>query len=224
VKKSELYDILESIQEFSHPKSNLEQYPTDAITAADLLFSINAEMGDSLAEKIIIDLGAGTGRLSIGSLILGAKHVFAVEIDEETINELKSNAETFELENDLTIIQGNIEGAEIITTIQNTIKDKMNIDCYSKKDVMVIMNPPFGFVKKGIDIRFLEVAMGLSSVVYSIHAAGEKNRNYIKSKVEKFGGKITHVMSQKLILRAQFDFHTKKRMSTLVDIYRIEGL
>jgi predicted RNA methylase len=224
VKKSEFYDLLESIKEFSAPKSELEQYPTDSVTAADLLFSIQTEMGDSLSDRIVLDLGAGTGRLSLGSLILGASHVFSVETDSDALNILKQNACALNYEEAITTIQKNIEDSDASDHIRSIILETLRWPAYNKSEILCIMNPPFGFVKKGIDIRFLEIAISLSGIVYSIHAAGEKNRTFIRSKVEKFGGRITHIMSQKLILRAQFHYHKQKRMPTLVDIYRIECL
>ena len=224
MKKSEFYNLLESIEVFSSPKLELEQYPTDAVTAADLLYSIHFEMVDSLSDRIILDLGAGTGRLSLGSLILGASHVFAVEIDSDAIEILKKNAQALTFEDNLTIIQQNIEDIDAVQRIQERIQQQLHTDSYTKTDIMCIMNPPFGFVKKGIDIRFLEVALSLASIVYSIHAAGDKNRSYIRKKVEKFGGSVTHIFPQKLILRSQFEFHKQKRMPTLVDIYRIESV
>lgn len=224
MKKSEFYDLLESIKEFRAPKSELEQYPTDSVTAADLLFSIQTEMGDSLSDRIVLDLGAGTGRLSLGSLIMDASHVFAVETDSDALEIFKENARMLNYEKHITLIQKNIEDSDASRHIQSVILQTLGWPEYNKAEILCIMNPPFGFVRKGIDIRFLEVAISLSGLVYSIHAAGDKNRAFIRSKVEKFGGRVTHIMPQKLVLRAQFHYHKQKRMPTLVDIYRIECL
>jgi ribosomal protein L11 methyltransferase len=41
----------------------------------------------------VLDVGTGSGILSIGALLLGAREVYAIDIDSDAINEVKSNLE-----------------------------------------------------------------------------------------------------------------------------------
>ena len=71
-KKKQLEMAIQSIPPHPNPKVELEQYSTPAIIAADLLWNAYS-LGD-IENSEIIDLGCGTGILSIGSLLLGASY------------------------------------------------------------------------------------------------------------------------------------------------------
>ena len=83
ITKSKLAITLSKLKVFDSAKVKLEQYPTDSEVAADVLW--NAFMQGDIGNKIIADLGAGTGVLGIGALILGAKKVYFVEKDKDVI-------------------------------------------------------------------------------------------------------------------------------------------
>ena len=65
MKRKELECYLEEVKQFSHPKIELEQYPTDPHLAASVLYTAHTSFGD-LSGKSVLDLGAGCGVLSIG--------------------------------------------------------------------------------------------------------------------------------------------------------------
>ena len=69
IRRQHLEQVLQQIPNFSDPIPSLEQYNTPADTAATLLHMVAYSFHD-LYEKLILDLGCGTGRLSIGSAIL----------------------------------------------------------------------------------------------------------------------------------------------------------
>ena len=145
MKKNELERILQQIPPHSSPKAELEQYSTPANIAADMLF-IAYSNGD-IFEKKVLDLGCGTGILSIGSYILGG-NVTGVEVDPAAYAEAVTNAEK--------------AGAEI-NLINSDIK---NIEIAADT---VIMNPPFGSQKKNADRPFLETASRSANNNYSLH-------------------------------------------------------
>ena len=87
--KSSLAVALSKLKLFSKPDVKLEQYPTDSEIAAEILW--NAHMRGDLDNKIVADLGCGTGILGIGALLLGAKKVFFVDIDKNALEILKQN-------------------------------------------------------------------------------------------------------------------------------------
>ena len=67
IRKHDLAIRLQTVE--SHPRPNvaLEQYAVPADLAAEILFRACYEFGD-IEGKLVIDLGTGTGRLSLGRL------------------------------------------------------------------------------------------------------------------------------------------------------------
>lgn len=63
--------------------------------------SESAALGN-LKDKVIIDYGCGSGILGIAALLLGAKHVYAVDIDPQAVLATKQNAERNQVESSLT--------------------------------------------------------------------------------------------------------------------------
>ena len=106
IKKKNLISIVQSMQGFLSPNVELEQYVTDSISTVDFLYYIAVDQREIL-DNIIVDLGAGTGRLGLTSLLMGAAYLFAVEIDSEAIKILKNNAEVLDLTSCVNIIQNN---------------------------------------------------------------------------------------------------------------------
>jgi predicted RNA methylase len=66
-----LTKTLQELASFSQSKPALEQYCTPPALAARVLL----EQQEFISDKTILDLGAGTGVLGIGALLVGAKHV-----------------------------------------------------------------------------------------------------------------------------------------------------
>jgi len=79
MKRNELERLLQKVPPHSRPKAALEQYSTPASVAADLLWTAYAN-GD-VAGRSVLDLGCGSGILSIGAWALGASDVTGVDID-----------------------------------------------------------------------------------------------------------------------------------------------
>lgn len=55
-----------------------------------------------LSEKVVIDYGCGSGILGITALLLGAKHVYAVDIDPQAVLATNQNAERNHVSHQLT--------------------------------------------------------------------------------------------------------------------------
>ncbi|MBS7287710.1 MAG: DNA methylase, partial [Candidatus Freyarchaeota archaeon] len=85
----------------------------------------------------------------------------------------------------------------------------------------VVQNPPFGVQRRFSDRIFLEKALEVADVVYSIHKANFKVRQFIKKFVEERGGYIAYLVRVELPIPAMFDFHSKKLHAVEVDVYRI---
>eukprot|EP00884_Botryococcus_braunii_P019731 jgi/Botrbrau1/6441/Bobra.0034s0017.1 len=91
----ELESYLEDVRPFEKPVVDLEQYPTSAHIAARLLFTGESMYGD-FCDRIVADLGCGTGTLGIGAALLGALHVVGVDVHPPALELAASNADLFE--------------------------------------------------------------------------------------------------------------------------------
>ena len=202
-KKKQLEMAIQSIPPHPNPKVELEQYSTPAIIAADLLWNAYS-LGD-IENSEIIDLGCGTGILSIGSLLLGAKKVTGVDIDEESLAIARLNSENL--------------------NIEFVCCDISDFNCFDGCDV-VIQNPPFGTQKKserGADLKFIDKAKECSPrVIYSFHMASTEK--FIIDYFEKSGFVVTHIFRYKFILPKIYDFHTKESKEVDVIVIRAENI
>ena len=91
MKKKELEIILQKVPEFEKPSPALEQYITPAGIAADIIY-IAHQYGD-IENKVVFDLGCGTGIFAIGATLTGAKTVIGFDIDKKSIEKAKKYAE-----------------------------------------------------------------------------------------------------------------------------------
>ena len=219
IKKKNLISIVQSMDGFKSPNVQLEQYLTDAISTVDFLYYIAVDNQDILG-NVIVDLGAGTGRLGLTSLLMGAEIVIAVEKDPKAIKILKKNADNLELTDYLNIFQmdisalNDVEQASLIQILQQSSTEDTEIVC--------IMNPPFGVQIRNADRPFLQLAMNICDKIYSIHLSNPKTRSYFERFVGSQGWNITSIHSQKMILEGSYSFHKQKRKEILADIYKME--
>ncbi|WP_461865287.1 METTL5 family protein [Thermococcus sp.] len=202
MKKRHLAITLSKLRGFQNPKVELEQYKTPGNVAAELLW-LAYSLGD-IKDKIVADLGAGTGVLAIGACLLGARKVCAVEIDREATEIIRENIKTLQVE-------------ECIEIINSSILE------FDRPVETVIMNPPFGSQNPHADRSFLIKAFKISDVIYSIHLAKSEVRQFIEAFSRDQGFKITHRISVEFEIPSQFFFHKKRLERILVDIYRFEA-
>lgn len=191
-------------------KVRLEQYPTDAIAAVEMVF-IAGFMHDDLHDRLVLDLGTGTGRLAISALIMGARHAIGIELDEDAIVLAQENAKEFGLQHRFHLVQGDV------LAIPASMKHVVDT-------CTILMNPPFGVQEKGADARFLRAAMAVDGVdvIYSFHLMNEGNRAFLKRLIESCSGwTLSEIHQTKMILPHLYAFHEKKRKEIDVDIYRL---
>ncbi|MCJ7614862.1 METTL5 family protein [Candidatus Bathyarchaeota archaeon] len=203
VRKRDLERVLSEIEPHSLPKAHLEQYTTPSNVAAETLY-LAAYVNDDIIDKTVVDLGCGTGRLSIGAALLGAKEVFGVDVDRDAVRAAQKNAETLGVKEKTHWIVADIDA--INGTFDTTLQ-----------------NPPFGVQRRRADRRFIAKSLDLSGTVYSFHKGGESNRIFIKRFIEEHGGKVTTIFPLEMKIPRMFKFHTKTKRSIQVDLYRIEG-
>jgi len=187
---------LQNIPPHPSPDPALEQYPTPAKIAADVLYHAHAN-GD-IAGKSVLDLGCGTGIFAIGAALLGAEKVSAVDIDEKAVEIAQNTAR------------------EMGVDVEFLVSDVKEFE--GKWDT-VIMNPPFGAQKKHADRPFLKKAMEVADVVYSLHLT--KTQEFIQKMVAKAGAAITDRKTYEFEIRYTYEFHEREKAHFDVTLFRI---
>jgi len=201
MKLKRLEMTLQRVAGFSSPRPVLEQYQTPAPLAARLLF--HALMKGDIEGKVVCDLGSGTGVLAIGAALLGAISVKGVDVDKKAVDIAHKNAELLDAD---------------VKFIVADVKDQNLTDVLGLCDT-VIMNPPFGAQKVHADRPFIDLAISVAPVIYSIFNAGSTPfiKTYTTGRVEideRVGGVFT--------MKRTFSFHTQDIQEIGVEILRLK--
>ncbi|MBN2422344.1 methyltransferase [Candidatus Woesearchaeota archaeon] len=185
--KKQLAVVLSKLKCFNLPSVKSEQYSTDPEIAAEVIWS--AYLQGEIENKLIADLGCGTGILGIGCLLLNAKKVFFVDKEENAINILKENLVNSGIENRFRILNKDISE-------------------FNKKVYLVIQNPPFGVKQKHADRVFLEKAFSVADVIYSFHKI--ESKRFIEAISKDSGFRIMNFFEFDFPLKQTMKFHKKK--------------
>jgi ribosomal protein L11 methyltransferase len=101
----------------------------------------NAEAG---SEVVIADIGCGSGILSIGALLLGAKRVYAVDVDPLAVLSTTRNREMNQVERErLIVAEGSLDW--LIQTLSTPVD---GIVCNILADVILQLIPKMGEIAK----------------------------------------------------------------------------
>ncbi len=199
----ELEMALQSMQSLSELDVRLEQYPTPPSMAAAVLFAAQFEHGD-ITGKTVLDLGCGNGIFAIGAALLGAERVIGIDIQSTALKVARQNAVMLGTEDIIEWILGDVANLELSTRVDT-----------------IVTNPPFGVKRRGADLTFLRKALAIANIIYSIHLSGEKNRKFLRESIEQLGGTVTQIETFEFPISRIYEFHTKQRHYTKVDLYRI---
>ncbi|MGQ4833323.1 MAG: METTL5 family protein [Candidatus Asgardarchaeia archaeon] len=201
IPRKKLAMLLEEVEPLTNVKLSLEQYTISADLAATILFIAENTYKD-ISNKAVCDLGCGSGRLAIGAALLGAKTVYAVDVDKDAILLARKNATKLGVKNKIIFL--------------NTDVRELSILCDT-----VIMNPPFGSWHKHFDMIFLDKAIEIGKVIYSLHKSNNKIRNFITKFVKSRNRKLDTILKFPFDISHTYEFHRKKRYRIFVDLYRI---
>jgi len=221
VRKVELEMLLSHIESHPSPRADLEQYTIPTDVAATMLY-IAAYSNNDIVNRTVVDLGCGTGRLAIGAAYLGAKEVVGVDIDGSAVKL------AFE------------------KSVEMGLKEKMmwivgDVDAVQGDFDTVLQNPPFGVQKREADRRFLDKALRMGNVVYSLHkhpnpgeVFAERSKPYkkdiihvapspfLRRFIERRRGKIRAVYAMTMTVPHLFSFHEKRKHEFAVDLFVID--
>ena len=197
LKKKDLEMALQRVRPFELPNPTDEQYPTPARIAADMLFLAYSQ-GD-IAGLRVADLGCGTGMLGIAAALLGAGQVVGVDKDQKALDVAEGNIRSVGVE--MRLVHGDV----------SELKEKVDT---------VVMNPPFGSQRRHADRPFLEKAMELSEVSYSLHNAGTED--FLLRLVSSAGRAAGVLKRYKLEIPHTFAFHNKAKRDVEVLLLRIQ--
>lgn len=201
VSKRRLERRLADLQGFREPQVALEQYPTPPGLAANVVHRAALE-GD--LKGTVVDLGSGTGLLTIAAAFETPARVIGLEIDADAIRIARHNEAECELQTPIEWIRGDGNDAPL---------------CPPSR-VTVVMNPPFGAqgASRG-DRGFLETAGRIADVSYSIHNTG--SQDFVEAFSHDHGGTVTHAFAAEIDLDRQFPFHTADVLTVDVEVFRI---
>ena len=200
MKLKHLEMTLQRISGYSHPRAALEQYQTPAPLAARLLY--HALMKGDIEGKTVCDLGCGTGVLAIGAALLGADGVRGVDSDPQAVKGAIANAALLDA-----------EVAFIVADVRDAALPGLLDSCDT-----VIMNPPFGAQKAHADRPFVDLALSIAPVTYSIFNAGSTQfiASYTAGRAE-----IDERVGGVFPIKRTFSFHTHDIQEIEVEILRL---
>jgi putative methylase len=197
IRRKRLEIALQKLRPLEERSARLEQYQTPAAIAADVLWEAFAA-GD-IHGRAVVDLGCGNGVFCIGAKLMGAELAMGVDVDPGAVTVARSNAEMLGL--DLEISQGDV----------SSISGSFDT---------VLMNPPFGAQTRHADRAFIEKAVALAPVSYSLHNDG--SQEFIGSMVGTLGGRSEAMKRYKFEIPYAFEFHRKANETISVVLLKLE--
>ena len=219
IRKLDLEIFLSNIPVHPSPNASLEQYTISETVAATMLYVAAYTYGD-ITGKRVLDLGCGTGRLSLASAFLGAESVVGIDINKTAIKLAHENSVQTGFKAQTQWIQGDIAAV-------------------TGKFDTVVQNPPFGVQKRSADRRFLEKALEVGNAVYSLHNHPYTDKQllsrlkagagllqvepspFILKFVNEHGGRVDAAYALPLVIPHMFNFHTKAKQEIVIDLYVI---
>ena len=202
--KSALETQLAVVAGFEDPRADLEQYPTPPELAAHVVHV--ADLNGDIEDRLVVDLGTGTGMLALGAALRGPDRVVGIDVDRSALLTAVANRRRVGTRTPIDWIHADATRAPLCPDGPTT----------------VLMNPPFGAQRgnEHADRAFLETAASIADVTYSVHNGG--SQEFIESFAADRGGDVTHAFRATLALERQFEFHDADSEEIDAEVYRIE--
>lgn len=202
--KKEIEIILDRLKGKERPDPRLEQHRTPGWIAADMVWI--AKQMNMIEGATVLDLGSGVGILCIAAILAGASKCLSLELDAESLKVQQENLADLEVE----------ERAELIRA------DVASLPVRGMACDLAVLNPPFGTVRKGADVIFLNSAAYACRYVLSLHLSSERSREYISREMARIGRKAAVLKTYKMELKQIFEYHRSRIRRIDVDLYLVE--
>ena len=200
--KRALATRLAAVEAFQSPRVELEQYQTPAELAATLVHT--ADLQGDIADRLILDLGCGTGMLALAATVFEPAAVVGLELDGAALETARRNERTLSLPQPVSWVRGDVTRSPLCP----------------QGPVTVLMNPPFGAQtgNEHADRAFLDTAATVADVSYSVHNAG--SADFVEAFAKDTGGTVTHAFAAQLDLPRAFEFHHEDSRTIDVEVFR----
>lgn len=195
MRRRQLEMRLQQVPDHPHPSLELEQYPTPPVVAGELLYE--ALGAGHIEGRSVTDLGSGTGVLALGAALLGASEVVGVEVDEGAASVADSVAQQWGLAVDFVVC---------------------DVRGWSERCQTVVMNPPFGAQRRHADRPFVETALAIAPVVYSLHNGASVP--FLRTLAKALRAELTLERPLPLTLDHRFPHHRQQRVAVPVVLLR----
>lgn len=200
--KAELAAILDEGPGFPEPQPLLEQIRTPGLLAAQLTQEMQ---WDGALDGDVLDLGCGTGVLSMACLLRGAKRAIGVDIDADALALARHWSERLRLANKFETIEGDVSKVDL-------------------PDVpTVIMNPPFGanHRNRNSDRVFMDRALEVAQdSIWLLQLT--RNEGFLNAYVREHRASIERVGRWDYPMPRTMDHHTRDVIHVDVGAYRIQ--
>lgn len=200
LKLNELRRHLRLLDQLEKPNASLEQYFTEPDTAAAILF--DAAMRHDIEGKSVADLGCGTGVFAIGSMMLGASDATGIDVDPDSVERARINAQK-------------LLDKEALGRI---VFRRMDVLRFCGKFDTVFQNPPFGSQSRNADVPFIRKALSIADTVYTIHLS--ETRDFVEDLITRSGGKIVFSRIFTYSMGRMFRFHEKDSREFSLILYK----
>jgi putative methylase len=189
---------------FEDPRAPLEQYHTPPDLAAHIVHV--ADLQGDVEGRTVVDLGCGTGMLALGAALRGPERVVGIDVDPAPLSTARENERRVAARTDVPWLRADATRAPLCP----------------EDPVTVLMNPPFGAQtgNEGADRAFLETAVDVAGVSYSVHNAGSEE--FVEAFAAEEGGEVTHAFAAEFELPRQFDHHEADSRTLDTEVFRIE--
>ncbi len=210
LRKRNLEMVLSGLLRHPSPSAGLEQYDLPPGVAAQIIFV--AWSNGHVEGRRVCDLGCGTGILTVGAALAGARQVCGVDLDPVALEVAGKNINKAEEASGLQI------GDRIeLKEIDVADLDVRTIGAFDT----VIQNPPFGVQSRSSDRVFIRKALELAPIAYSLHKGNREVQIFVAGYVESLGGEVDSRMSVDVRIPHQFPFHKKPARVVAADLYLI---